>query len=135
MARKLIISAWVFSFVFLLGCNEPVVKDDPRFRIDPAEARFVTQTGFGTPDATEIDLVEDLAGKRAEYRKSLMQLVRHYQLSANITKRQWAQHELDALDRVPQYKYLMTAEWMPPVTSMMQISSSMKQWNCTVRPA
>jgi len=70
--------------------------------------------GFGVPDATEIDLVEDLAGKRADYHQSLNQLLRHYQVAGNITKRQWAQHELDALERVPHYHYLMTAELMPP---------------------
>jgi len=115
MARKLVISAWLCSVVFILGCGDPmVVKDDPRFRVDPTEAEHVTTKGFGVPDAAEVDMVEDLAGKRNEYRQSLLALLKHYQVAGNITKRQWAQHELEALDRMPQYRYLMTAEVLPP---------------------
>ncbi|MBE0534462.1 MAG: hypothetical protein IH624_02250 [Phycisphaerae bacterium] len=114
MAKKLFISAELLLLVFILGCDEPAVKDDPRFRADPTQATFVTTQGFGVPDAAEADKVEHLAQKRNEYRQSLVELLRHYQMSADITKRQWAQHELEALDRVPHYRYLMTAEVLPP---------------------
>ena len=114
MARKLILSAGLLALIFSFGCEQSVVRDDPIYRADPRELNFVMTQGFGVPDPAEADLVENLAAKRAEYRQSLMELVKYYQGAANITKRQWAMHELEAFDRVPQYKYLMEGEGLSP---------------------
>ncbi len=108
MAKKLIISAGMICMVFIIGCEEPI-KDSPHYRVDPAAAENVLREG-GVPDAAEVDLVEDLAAKRIEYRQSLARLQEHYQSAGNVTRRRWAEHETKALERVPQYRYLTSGE-------------------------
>ncbi|MCD6394685.1 MAG: hypothetical protein J7M40_14425 [Planctomycetes bacterium] len=108
MARKLIISAGMICLVFIIGCEEPI-KDSPRYMVDPTEAANVMSMG-GVPDATEVDLVEDLMAKRAELRVSLERLHEYYNSTGNTNNRRWAEHELKALDRVPHYRYLMPGQ-------------------------
>ncbi len=108
MARKLIISAGMICMVFIIGCEQPIT-DSPHYLVDPDQAANVLSTG-GVPDAAEVDLVEDLAAKRIEYRQSLALLQKYYQSTGNVTRRQWAEHETKALARVPQYRYLTPAE-------------------------
>jgi hypothetical protein len=115
MSRKLIIASWISSLLFIVGCQmEEVAKDDPRFRVDPTQAAMVTNKGYGVPDATEVDLVEQLVEARQIYRQRLEELLKYYRAAGNATNRQWAEHELTALDRVPHYRYLMPAEFLKP---------------------
>lgn len=62
----------------------------------------------------EIDLVEQLAMHRRAYRQSLVLLVQHYNVVGDNRKQRWAQDELRALDRMPQYRYIIDAEVLPP---------------------
>ncbi len=112
MARKLIISAGMICMVFIIGCEEPI-KDSPHYMVDPEQAANVMSMG-GVPGAGEADLVEDLAAKRNEYRQSLVQLHEYYHSTGNVNNRRWAEHELQALDRVPHYRYLMVPEVASP---------------------
>lgn len=61
----------------------------------------------------EIDLVEQMATHRRSYRRSLELLVTHYNVVGNNRKLRWAQEELRALDRMPQYRYIIDAQVMP----------------------
>ena len=108
MARKLIISAGIICLVFIIGCEEPI-RNDSRYMVDPAEVAHVMSMG-GVPDATEVDLVEDLVAKRNELRQSLARLHEFYHSTGNVNNRRWAENELKALDRVPQYRYLMPGQ-------------------------
>ena len=108
MARKLIISAGMICLVFIIGCEEPI-KNSPRYLVDPDQAANIASMG-GVADATEVDLVEDLMAKRAELRQSLARLHEFYHSTGNVNNRRWAQHEMDALDSVPQYRYLMPGQ-------------------------
>ena len=108
MARKLIISAGMICLVFIIGCEEPI-KDSPYYLVDPEQAANVMSMG-GVPDAAEADLVEDLAAKRNEYRRSLARLHEFYHTTGNATNRRWAEHEIEALDSVPHYRYLMPGQ-------------------------
>ncbi len=112
MARKLIISAGMICMVFIIGCEEPI-KDDPRYLVDPELAANIVSKA-GVPDAAEVDLVEDLAAKRIEYRQSLALLLQYYQSTGNVTRRRWAEHEMKALERVPHYRYLAPGEIASP---------------------
>jgi len=112
MAGKLIISAGMICMVFIIGCEEPI-KDDPRYMVDPELAANIVSEA-GVPDAAEVDLVEDLAAKRIEYRQSLAKLQKYYQSTGNVTRRRWSEHEMKALERVPHYRYLSPAEVASP---------------------
>ena len=63
--------------------------------------------------ANEIDLVEKMAADRQAYQRSLQALVQYYSASGNHEKTTWAQQELTALNRIPQYQYIIEAEVMP----------------------
>jgi TolA-binding protein len=63
--------------------------------------------------ATEIDLVEKMATNRQAYRRSLEALIQYYDASGNHSKVTWANQELTALDRIPQYRYIIGAQVMP----------------------
>jgi len=61
----------------------------------------------------EVDLVEQVATHRRSYRRSLELLVTHYTVVGDNRKLRWAQEELRALDRMPQYRYIIDAQVMP----------------------
>ena len=61
----------------------------------------------------EVDLVEQVATHRRSYRRSLELLVTHYTVVGDNRKLKWAQEELRALDRMPQYRYISDAQVMP----------------------
>jgi len=63
--------------------------------------------------ADEIDLVEKMAANRQAYRRSLQALVQYYDASGNHEKVTWAKQELTALNRIPQYQYIIEAQVMP----------------------
>ncbi len=110
MSRIVFITLVLLSAAFIAGCLPPdAAKDDARFRLDPAEAAL-TKEGFTIPGAAEVDLVEQMAVHRSQYRASLVSLVEYYSAGGNATKLWWAQKELALLDRGPQYRYLMPAE-------------------------
>ncbi len=108
MSRYFVITALLLS-VALAGCAEEV-KNDPRFRIDPVEAQIAATKGFSVPEASEVDLVEQVASDRTAYRQNLEILAAYYTTTGNEMKSKWAQRELDSLR---QYRYLMPAEVGP----------------------
>jgi tetratricopeptide (TPR) repeat protein len=63
--------------------------------------------------ADEIDLVEKMASNRQAYQRSLQALVQYYESAGNHDKVGWAKEELTALDRIPQYQYIIEAQVMP----------------------
>ena len=107
MSRKVFIGAVLLFAVLIFGCFEQEVKDDPRFRADPAQAEKVIGEGFIVPGAEEVDLVEDMTGRRNSYRGSLKVLIDFYEAAGNATKLTWAQREYALM---PQYRYLMPGE-------------------------
>ncbi len=107
MSRKVFVGAVLLFAVSISGCFEQKVKDDPRFRADPAQAEKVTGEGFIVPGAEEVDLVEDMAGRRNGYRESLKALIDFYEAAGDATKLAWAQREYALM---PQYRYLMPGE-------------------------
>ena len=107
MSRKVFVGAVLLFVVLIFGCFEQDVKDDPRFRVDPAQAEKATGEGFMVPGAEEVDLVEDMAGRRNSYRGSLKALIDFYEATGDATKLAWARREYALM---PQYRYLMPGE-------------------------
>ncbi len=107
MSRKVFVGAVLLFAVLISGCFKQDVKDDPRFRADPAQAEKAIDEGFMVPGAEEVDLVEDMAGRRNSYRASLKVLINFYEAAGDATKLAWAQREYALM---PQYRYLMPGE-------------------------
>ncbi len=107
MSRKVFIGAVLLFAVLIFGCFEQEVKDDPRFRADPAQAEKAIGEGFMVPGAEEVDLVEDMTGRRNGYRGSLKALIDFYEAAGDATKLAWAKREYALM---PQYRYLMPGE-------------------------
>ena len=127
MSRIYVLTALVLSFM-LLGCAEEV-KDDPRYRIDPADVAQARDVGYTMPDATEVDLVEGMASKRSEYRASLKNLIEYYRETGAAAKLAWAQKEYGVLI---QYRYLMPGE---VVSSELMATDSIEEADVLYREA
>ncbi len=109
MSKIFAISTVLLGVILIVGCEEPL-RDGPHLRVDPAMLRRATSEGLAVPEAAEVDLVETMAASRNEYHANLESLRRFYAARGNATKRRWAEKELDAIGKIPQYRYLMPAE-------------------------
>jgi tetratricopeptide (TPR) repeat protein len=78
--------------------------------------------------ADEIDLVEQLASQRQAYRRSLETLIKYYETAGNNDKLTWARTELQSLDRIPQYRYIVEAQVLPAdlkATARLQVADDL----------
>lgn len=112
MTRISLIAALVLPGVFLIGCDNPRVRDAHLLETQGVAVVSPDEV-FLAPDAGEVDYVENLAGTRDAYRQGLMALVDYYGSVGNATKLQWAQTELKTFDQMVHYQYLQPAEWVP----------------------
>ena len=109
MFRITMLSITLLAVLFAVGCDEPL-KDDSRFRVDPAMLDKAMNEGFAVPEAAEVDLVEAMAASRSEYYTNLEALQRFYAARGMSMKSRWAQKELESVGKVAQYRYLTPAE-------------------------
>jgi len=106
MTRIVVTAAMIALVTVLVGCQ----SNQGRSQMLPDRTQSV-QTSPATPlegvaSADEIDLVEGLSAQRQAYRGSLEKLIKYYDASGNNQKLSWARTELNALDRIPQYRYV-----------------------------
>jgi tetratricopeptide (TPR) repeat protein len=112
MTRISLVAALILPSVFLIGCENPKVRD--AHLLEPQDVTAVTPDEvFLAPDAGEVDYVENLAATRDAYRTALTGLEDYYRSVGNATKLQWAQTELKTFDQMVRYQYLQPAEWVP----------------------
>jgi len=98
----------VFSAYQLAGQN-PAVKEVP-----VVTDVLDTARQSDTQRASEVQLVEEMAQSRNEYRKKLEELIKFYDQQGNQLKSNWASQELDHLKHGPQRPYLVVAEIAGP---------------------
>lgn len=121
---KIIITAVILMAVtFTVGCA-PEPQEQLLYKPDPTTVAQIERVGYGTPTAAEVDVVEQMALNRSEYRKSLVQLVDFYTNTGNATKLNWVRKELESLTKIPQYRYLMVGE---TVNASLAASDSIAQ--------
>jgi tetratricopeptide (TPR) repeat protein len=106
IATTLIIAALVFT-----GCYNPKI-DDAHLLLTPQEQQVAEKGVLLTPDAGEVDMVEQIAAARNAYQTALEELMAYYKSVGNETKRRWAQNELTTFKQMAQYRYLMPGEWV-----------------------
>ena len=109
MAKYILTVAVLVSIMLTAGCS-PEPNEELLFKPDPTQVAMFEQVGMGTPREGEVDVVEQMALDRSEYRQSLEVLVDFYRTTGDATKLGWAQKELQGLHEIAQYRYLMTAE-------------------------
>lgn len=59
--------------------------------------------------AAEMDLIEQVAINRQAYQRAIEMLVSHYENTGNAMKSRWAKKELDSLNKMTQYDYIIDA--------------------------
>ena len=96
MARVILTALFAALLVMLVGCGQAVEGKGqlmpPRTATSIARAPTLDIAG-----ATEVDLVEHVAGNRQAYRQGLELLNKYYTETGNNMKLAWAQSELEAL--------------------------------------
>ena len=113
MTRTVITVAIISLLVMTMGCQP---SDRGLAQRLPQRTTYAAPTGgasaaVGSTD--EVDLVEQVSTFRRDYRHSLELLTQHYTVVGENRKLGWAQEELRALDRMPQYRYIIDAEVLP----------------------
>ena len=104
MARFLLTSILVLMISVMAGCRG---MDTGASQLKPAYARQVSESEL--IKGSEVDIIEQMAFHRQAYRNGLLSLIEFYEQSGNNMKLSWAEQELAALDKMPQYNYIVEA--------------------------
>jgi len=117
MTRGIFRSLFVGSLLVITGCKTDALYQRGKSPPGPV-TNLNAPAGVKVPDihvvdAKEIDLVEAVLTHRALYGRYLHLLHEYYRENGNETKRRWAAHELEDIDRIKPYRYIIEAE-IPP---------------------
>jgi tetratricopeptide (TPR) repeat protein len=115
MTRTVITVGVICLLALTMGCppsDRGLSQRLPR-RTTYVEAAPQEAAALVANSADEVDLVEQMATHRVAYRRSLQLLTQHYAANGDNKKLTWAEEELRALDRMPQYSYIIDAEVLP----------------------
>jgi tetratricopeptide (TPR) repeat protein len=112
MARKVCTVVLIIMLSVLVGCQG---VDRGRGQQLPQSRRQTIGPGsvVNIADTSEADLVEQMSVSRQAYRQGLELLVGYYTRTGNNMKLEWAQKELDALNTMPKYNYIIEANVAP----------------------
>lgn len=115
MTRIVTTTAVILLLTLLIGCeaNTGTSQRLPMRTAPQAQLSDPNKPLAATTSGDEIDLVEKMASNRQAYERSLLALVQYYKGAGNFDKMTWARDELTALNRIPQYQYIIEAQVMP----------------------
>ncbi|MHC4457480.1 MAG: tetratricopeptide repeat protein [Planctomycetota bacterium] len=105
MTRIILTASLIVLLSVLIGCSG---ADSGRAQLLPEQAKVAVEAAK-VAEAGETDIVEEVSVNRQGYRESLKLLIEYYNKTGNNMKLQWATRELDALNRMPQYNYIIEA--------------------------
>jgi tetratricopeptide (TPR) repeat protein len=115
MTRIVTTAAAVLILTVAIGCQSNTGRSQqlPQ-RTNPYTETAKEPLPLANPASSgEIDLVEQMTSNRQAYRRGLQALIQHYDAVGNHEKTLWAQQELEALDRIPMYRYIVEAQIFP----------------------
>ena len=101
MAKTILTVLLIVLLNVLVGCYGP---DSGRSQLIPSQMKAVTAI-----DASEADIIEQVAINRQAYQRYIAVLMAHYESTGNNMKLGWAKDELKGLKQVPQYNYIIEA--------------------------
>jgi tetratricopeptide (TPR) repeat protein len=112
MARKVCTGVLIILLSVLVGCQN---VDRGKGQLIPVSKRqsYGPASVVNIADTSEADLVEQMSVNRQAYRQGLELLVGYYKRTGNNMKLEWAQKELDALNTMPKYNYIIEANVAP----------------------
>lgn len=115
MTRIVVTAAMIALLTVFVGCQDPNQGRSQRLpqRGLPGDQASTPVPVEVAASADEIDLVEQMSAQRQAYRSTLEKLIKYYDASGNNDKLVWARTELQALDRIPQYRYVIEAQVLP----------------------
>jgi tetratricopeptide (TPR) repeat protein len=108
MLRIAVTVAAVVMLAMLVGCQSE--QGMGQLLPDRTNTPTTSQGVSDTLISSEADIVEQMAVNRQGYRRGLELLIQHYTSAGNNEKLRWAKKELEFLDRIPQYRYIIEAE-------------------------
>jgi len=123
MARIARTWALIVLLTAFIGCQN---SNPGRSQIIPSSPgqTVTTASVIDISDTSEADLVEQMAVSRQAYRQGLEMLETYYARVGNNMKLQWARRELQSLDTMTKYDYILSPEiTMPsrkPIASIAQ---------------
>jgi len=120
MARMASVCVLITFILCAGGCNAP---HNDSLRLPPRSNGTPTITGgefVDLTDMSEVDIVEQVALSRQEYRQGLQWLSDHYSRAGDDRKQVWAHRELSALNKIPQYNYV--GDVIPDATLRARLS-------------
>ncbi len=112
MTRIVTTAAAILILTIAIGCQSNTGRSQQLAqRTNPYTDTAREPLPLTNPSSSnEIDLVEQMTSYRLAYRRSLQALIQHYDAAGNHEKTTWAKQEMDALDRIPMYRYILGVE-------------------------
>ncbi|MBN1805010.1 MAG: hypothetical protein JW837_07155 [Sedimentisphaerales bacterium] len=111
MARIVLSITVIVLLTISVGCQQ---ADSGKGRLTPDQDTSIGSAGsINLSQSGETDIVEQIVTTRRQYEKALEVLIKYYTRTGNNMKLNWAKKELDALETIPQYKYIIEAEILP----------------------
>jgi len=101
MARVILTAVVIVLINILVGCYSP---DSGQSQLIPTRMK-----DFNIVESTETDIVEQMATQRLGYRRYLESLIAYYEKTGNNMKLVWAKDEMQKLNTIPQYRYIVDA--------------------------
>jgi len=102
MAKTVLTAVLVVLLNVLVGCRG---VDTGASQLLPPQMKAASVVR--AVDASEADIIEQMAINRQAYRNGLESLMVHYDKTGNNMKLGWAKGEMKKLDKVPQYNYII----------------------------
>jgi len=112
MTRMFVTAAAILLLTIAIGCESNTGRSQqlPQ-RTNPYSTTAQEPLPLGAPSSSDqIELVEQMTSHRQAYRRSLQALIQHYDAVGDHQKVTWAKTELEALDRIPMYRYFVGVE-------------------------
>jgi tetratricopeptide (TPR) repeat protein len=106
MAKTILTVLLIVLLNVLVGCYEP---DSGRSQFLPTPMKTVSAV-----EAGEADIIEQMTASRQAYRQYLESLILYYKKTGDNMKLRWAEDELNRLNDMPQYNYIIEASVAGP---------------------
>ncbi len=111
MSRLALYVSVVFLSILLIGCT---AKDSGKSRLVEGADTSVPLSTADVSKSDEKDIAAQMSVSRQQYQRGLEQLVDYYTKTGNHMKLTWAQKELNALNTMPKYDYIIEATMAGP---------------------
>lgn len=112
MARIVLTTVLIVLLNVMVGCKS---VDSGSGQLMPAVTKTtVSAAAVKVAGSGEVDVVEQVTVNRQAYRQTLKTLIDYYAKTGNDMKLEWAKKELEELNAIPQYKYIIEAEVAGP---------------------